>query len=118
MKYWDRLFSFNYTKLKPKLINYFILLKTTKTSTNHSINSKTKLIVAASTSLISSFAYFYFSYLNSNESKSLALTRTANPYIDEYDEYENIIIRNYKRKKECNRLVKRYKVNFNFLVIK
>jgi hypothetical protein len=118
MKYWDRLFSFNYTKLKPKLINYFILLKTTKTSTNHSINSKTKLIVAASTSLISSFAYFYFSYLNSNESKSLALTRAANPYIDEYDEYENIIIRNYKRKKECNRLVKRYKVNFNFLVIK
>jgi hypothetical protein len=129
MKSWDRLFSFNYVRLKHRLADCLIYLRNNSSnnsgktnfnknnnnnSNNSNKNTKTKLIVA-STSLLSSSAYFYYHYLNSNDSKSLALAKTVIYNKNEklngnQDEYEEAMVKSYRMKKECSRLIKRYKV--------
>ena len=101
MKSWDRLFSFeNYAKLKHILLRVNI----SSGSRKQSKNTKTKLIVA-STSLLSTSAYFYYNYLNSNES-ILAKTSKFN--------YDDDVLA--KKRKECNRLIRRYKVIFFYIL--
>lgn len=101
MRSWSRLYI-----LKDKLRNYLFLKNS---NINNSTGSRAKLIVA-STSLLCTSAYFYYVNKNHNKTSNVLAAKT----LDCLNEEDADDLKLYYKRKECNRLIRRYKVRIKF----